>query len=263
MFYKKKGFPEEGEIVVCTVKKILPTSVFVILDEYANKEGIVHISEIAPGRIRTIRDYVKERKKILCKILRVNKEKGHIDLSLRRATKSAQINKNQELKQEQKAEKVLEILAHQLKTNLEGVYKRLGFKIIEEYGSLNSCFKEVIKEGEKPLTSIGIETKLATEITKIIKIRLKPPEIKISYKLSLKSRSQDGIDAIKRSIKKGIELAKRKRYNLEVSYIGSPHYKLTIKELNYKEAEKEIEEVAEAIITSIEKEEGEGELIKK
>ena len=33
-FYKKKDFPENDEIVMCTVKRILPHSVFVDLDEY-------------------------------------------------------------------------------------------------------------------------------------------------------------------------------------------------------------------------------------
>jgi len=82
MFYKKKDFPEEGEIVLCTVKKILYHSVFVNLDEYENKEGIIHISEISPGRIRNIRDFVKENKTIVCKVLRTNKEKNQFQICL-------------------------------------------------------------------------------------------------------------------------------------------------------------------------------------
>ncbi len=58
----KKTFPDEKEIVVCTVKKILRDSIFATLDAYEGKEGMIHISEIAPGRIRNIRDYVKEGK---------------------------------------------------------------------------------------------------------------------------------------------------------------------------------------------------------
>jgi len=64
MFYKKKGLPEENSIVLCTVKKILFHSIFVDLDEYQNQDGMIHISEIAPGRIRNIRDYVAEGKKL-------------------------------------------------------------------------------------------------------------------------------------------------------------------------------------------------------
>ncbi|MEK6932440.1 MAG: S1 RNA-binding domain-containing protein, partial [Nanoarchaeota archaeon] len=72
MFYKKKGLPEIGEIVICTVRRVLPDSIFVDLDEYG-KEAMIHISEVAPGRIRNIRDFVKEDKKVVCKVLNINK----------------------------------------------------------------------------------------------------------------------------------------------------------------------------------------------
>ena len=104
MLYKREGLPEEDEIVMCTVTKIFPHSVFVNIDEL-NKTGVIHISEISPGRIRNIRDFVKQDKKIICKVLRINKERGHIDLSLRRVIDAQRRNKSDEIKQEQLAEK--------------------------------------------------------------------------------------------------------------------------------------------------------------
>ena len=62
MYYKKSDLPEEGEILLCTVTNIQYSSVFVKMDEN-DKSGMIHISEIAAGRIRNIRDYVKEGKK--------------------------------------------------------------------------------------------------------------------------------------------------------------------------------------------------------
>ena len=55
MIYKKTGLPEDSEIVMCTVTKIQYSSVFVKIDEYGIS-GMIHISEIAAGRIRNIRD---------------------------------------------------------------------------------------------------------------------------------------------------------------------------------------------------------------
>ena len=55
MLYKREGFPEEDELVMCTVTKIFPHSVFVNIDEFG-RTGVIHISEISPGRIRNIRD---------------------------------------------------------------------------------------------------------------------------------------------------------------------------------------------------------------
>ncbi|MBW2993050.1 S1 RNA-binding domain-containing protein, partial [Candidatus Woesearchaeota archaeon] len=75
MLYKKSGMPEENSLVLCTITKIYHNSVFASLDEFG-KQGMIHISEISPGRIRNIRDFVKEGKKIVCKILRIDRAKG-------------------------------------------------------------------------------------------------------------------------------------------------------------------------------------------
>ena len=61
------------------------------LDEF-DKGGMIHISDVSPGRIRNIRDFVKEDKIVVCQVLRVSRERGYIDLSLRR------VNDNQKRK---------------------------------------------------------------------------------------------------------------------------------------------------------------------
>ena len=63
MLYKKSGWPEVHEVVLCTVTRIQYTSVFVTLDEY-EMQGMLHISEVSPGRIRNLNDYVKVGKKM-------------------------------------------------------------------------------------------------------------------------------------------------------------------------------------------------------
>src|SRR3989344_3656482 len=136
MFYKKQGIPEEGDIITCTVKEISYHTVFVKLDEYENLEGMIHISEISPGRIRNLRDFVKEGKRIVCKVLKI-RDKSHIELSLRRVTTSFRINKLAEYKQEEKAEKLLEQIGKRLKFSLEEMYKKVGYPAIEKFGTLN------------------------------------------------------------------------------------------------------------------------------
>ena len=75
------------------------------------EQGLVHISEIAPGRIRNIRDYVSEDRQIICKVLRIDQQKGHIDLSLRRVNSHQRVAKLEEIKQENKAETLVQNLA--------------------------------------------------------------------------------------------------------------------------------------------------------
>src|SRR3989344_529510 len=143
MLLKKTGFPQEEELVLCTVTAVQYSSVFCTLDEYGARTGMIHISEVAPGRIRNIREFVKEGKKIVCKVLRINTERGHIDLSLRRVTEMQKRTKTDSIKNEQRAEKIVEQLAHQLKEPIEVLYKLVAEKILPSYAYLHQCFEEV------------------------------------------------------------------------------------------------------------------------
>jgi len=104
-----KDYPEEGELVLCTVTKVQGTTVFAELDKYS-KTGVIHTSEISPGRIRNIRDFVVPNKKIVCKVLRLDVSKGHIDLSLRRVSKKDTQEEIQRYKKDKVAEKILEMI---------------------------------------------------------------------------------------------------------------------------------------------------------
>jgi translation initiation factor 2 subunit 1 len=242
MFYKKQGLPEENEIVLCTIKKILPNSVFVDLDEYQHKEGLIHISEISPGRIRNIRDFVKEGKKIVCKILRIDRIKNHIDLSLRRVNQAQRINKNNEYKQEQKSEKILESIGKRNKIPLGEMYTKVGYKIIETFGNLNTCFQELIKDNTilKPL---NLDKKIEEEIITIVKERIKPKIIKISSMIQLKTTLPKGIEVIKETLKKINDLCIKEKFGCDILYEGAPNYKITITASNYKEAEKNLDKI--------------------
>src|SRR3990172_12941446 len=87
---------EVGDIVLCTVDRIVGTTVFVRIE--GNGEGSIVFSEVAPGRIRNIRDYVFPKKMIVCKVLRISG--NHIDLSLRRVTLSEQKEIKERYRQE-------------------------------------------------------------------------------------------------------------------------------------------------------------------
>jgi len=96
MLYHREGLPQEDEIVLCKVARIEFTSVFVELLEYKHT-GLVHISEIAPGRIRNIRDYVSVGRQIVCLILRVDSRTNNISLSLRRVNTHQRTEKLEQL----------------------------------------------------------------------------------------------------------------------------------------------------------------------
>ena len=250
MFYKKQGLPEDDSLVICTVKKILPNSVFVDLDEYANVEGMIYISEISPGRIRNLRDFVVENKKIVCKVLKVDKNTSQIDLSLRRVNLAQKKQKDLEYKQEQKAEKILENLARELKTDLKDIYTHIGDKLIEKYGSLYAAFLDIVNKN-KNLKELEIKEDYRKSFLGLIKEKIKPAEVSISGTLELSCAKPDGIVVIKNAFGKANEIALAKKYKVDVKYISAPHYKITVTANEYKSAEKIMNELVGEILMQL------------
>lgn len=254
MLLKKKGFPEEGDLVLATVSKINYNSVFLILDAYDdNKTGMMHISEVSPGRIRSLNEFVTIGKKIVCKVIKVDKTKGHIDLSLRRVNEMQRKNKIEEIKQEQKAEKILEFVAKDLNTDLTQLYISIMEKISKKYEFLYLFFLDIANK-KTTIEKWEIESKVAMPLEKIILERIKPPIVEVKGEFLIKSYEPEGVEDIRAALDKGW---KKDKEVVQLKYIGGGRYNISIKSEDYKIAEKLLKSVIETITKSIEKSNGE------
>lgn len=245
MLLKKQGFPEESEIVLCTVTSVRYNSVFVNLNEYTHS-GMIHISEVSPGRIRNINDYVKEGKVVICKVLRIDKERGYIDLSLRRVNEGQRRAKVNETKKEQKAEKIIEFVAKKLKKDIKEIYKTISDNILTKYDLLYPCFEDVA-EKRISLDEVNIPEEISKELKEVIEQKIKPIEVNIKGNIKLVSYASDGVEIIKDAIKRGIDK------NIKILYVGGGMYSIKVKSSDYKTAEKILKDSTEAIISYAEK----------
>ena len=201
---------EEGDIVLCTVDRIIGTNVFVKIDG-EEKEGSINLSEIAPGRIRNLRDYVFPKKRIVCKILRNAGET--INLSLRRVTQKEKNELLESIKQEKSYEKILRtILKEKAEEVLEKIKKKEDLheflrkskenpKILEEIAGKDNSKKilEIISQEKQKKAIVKKEIILTTiqpnglELLKDILGNIKNIEIKTisAGKYSLRKESED------------------------------------------------------------------------
>ncbi len=247
MLLRKQGYPEEGEIVFCTVTNVQYNSVFVRIEEY-DKQGLIHISEISPGRIRNIRDYVKEGKMVVCKVLRIDERKGHIDLSLRRVNEREKRQKTDERKQEQKAEKIVESLASQLKKPFDKVYHEVSSVIIPKYGFIYAAFEEVVENNES-LEKMGLKKEYAEPLEALVRDKIKPKQVVLSGTITVKTYAENGVELVRNALIK----AKNVDKSINIYYLGAGNYSITVEAKEYKDAEKQLKSavgVAEKMVMS-------------
>lgn len=232
MLLYKKGFPEEGELVLCKVGKVSYNAVFVSINEY-RKQGMIHISEVSPGRIRSLSNFVKEGKMIVCKVLRINTERGHIDLSLRRVNDNQKRKKMDTLKQEQKAEKIIEDAAKLLKVDVHKLYDKVSKIPIEEYGGVYPAFEAVIEE-DYDLIDLKLDKKELEIILKLIKERIKPKEVEILGNIIIRSYEEKGVETVKKAL---VIVEKADKEKITVKYLGASKFRLRLIAHDYQEAE--------------------------
>ena len=218
---------ETGDVVLCTVDRIMGTIVFVKIE--GNGEGSIILSEIAPGRIRNLRDYVVPKKKIVCKVIRISGDR--IDLSLRRVT---QKEKKEILEKEKQEKSYINIL--------KSVLGEKSNEIIEKISKEEKIydFLQEAKENTKKLeTLVGKEN--SQKILEIINIQ-KNKTIILKKEILLNSSKSNGLELIKKILGEIKEI--------EISYISAGKYSLKAESTNPKDADNKLKE----IISKIEKE---------
>jgi translation initiation factor 2 subunit 1 len=256
MASKKPDWPEIGDLVIATVEEVTDFGAYVKLDEY-DKKGLLHISEISSSWIRNIRDFIREGQKVVLKVLRVDAEKGHIDLSLRRVTKRERIEKIMVWKTDRKAETLLRSVAEKTGLSIDEVYEKAGAPMEKEYG-LYEGFEKVVKDGASALTKIGVPEDLATVIVEIAKERMHVPMVKVKGVVELRTTNPEGVRIIKEAFLNAKKAEKSREGKVRFYVIAAPKYCIEVMAENYKSAEAVLQRVSENIISNIDKAGGQG-----
>lgn len=84
-FYKN-NFPETDDLVMVNVTEIEEMGVYVNLLEYNNRQGMILLTELSRRRIRSINKLIRVGRNEVVVVVRVDRDKGYIDLSKRRVS---------------------------------------------------------------------------------------------------------------------------------------------------------------------------------
>jgi len=244
--------PEQGEIVVVKISKVLNYGVFVELLEYEGVTGFVHISEIVSTWIKNIRNFVKENQIRAAKVLKVDTYKNQIDLSLVKVSAGLQRTKIEEWKQLKRTQKLIEVMAKEQKKDFETAWREVAEPLIEEYDSLYKGLQEIAIKGEKAASMIP-KAWLAP-LLEIVEKNIEIPVKTLRGTITLKSNAVNGVELIKKSLSEAQKEAKK----AEITYKGSGSFYVKVQAPDYKTAEKNLRKVLEKAVHSIESMKGKG-----
>ncbi len=252
------GWPEPGQLVVGKIASLEDFGVFVDLEEYEGKEGLIHISEVASGWIKNIRDHVTPGQTVVCKVLDVDPDSQQIDLSLKDVNEHQHKEAIQRWKNEQKADNWLSVAFGEDLDDEE--YRRLASELIEAHGGLYEGFEQTAIHGEAALEDTNLAADEITAIVETARENVSVPYVSVTGYVDLDCPSPQGIDVIRDALREaegdgGIP----DDVELSVTYVGAPEYRIQINAPNYKTAEEHLEASAERAIVHVQEHGGGGE----
>ena len=242
--------PEQGEIVLATVTKVMDHGAYVTLDEYDDIQGFLHISEIAPGWIRSVNRFVRDGEKKVLLVKKVNSQRGDIDLSLKQVSKDQKKQKLKEVKKFEKGKTILKNVQDKAKLSDDEIEK-LEDSIYSKFDSVYDAFISIGRNGIDSVKDLKLAKKTSSVIEEICS-KIKLPSVEIRGIMEITNNKSDGVEIIKKALLDVI----KKDDTIDITYLGAPKYRLSIISEDFKSAEKLLKPIVEEIETNIQKRKG-------
>jgi translation initiation factor 2 subunit 1 len=217
-------YPDVDQLVMVTVKQITEVGVYVNLLEYY-VEGMILLSELS--RHRRINTQAFSGLSFVAIVLRVDKEKGYIDLSKKKVSLEDIKKYKDKYNKSKIVHSIMRHVAECQNLDLEVLYNSIGWPLYEQYGHAIEAFKIAVTHDENIFKGLKIDDLVRKELLENIKKRLTPQVIKISYEVECSCFGYDGIDAVKIALKAGEECS-NSDITININLIAAPLYIITI-----------------------------------
>jgi len=252
-------FPEIDDVVMVQVRSIAEMGAYVSLLEFNNVEGMILLSELSRRRIRSINKLIRVGKQEVCMVLRVDKEKGYIDLSKRRVSPE-DVQKCDERFQRSKAvHSIVRHVSEVQHVEMEALYRQSAWPLYGKFGHAYEAFRAAITDPDSIFTE-DLMPGLAKEVRDCmldnIKKRLTPTAVKIRADIEVTCFAYAGINAIKKSLLKGVDMG-NEDMPVKIKLVAPPLYVMLCSALDKTAGIKLLSDAIDLMKSSIEEEEGE------
>lgn len=230
-FYNEK-YPEIDDVVMVNVRSIAEMGAYVHLLEYNNIEGMILLSELSRRRIRSINKLIRVGKTEPVVVIRVDKEKGYIDLSKRRVSPE-DVEKCTERFAKAKAvnsilRHVAELLHYETDEQLEELYQKTAWHFEEKLKKKAfsyDFFKQAVLD-PSILNECGLDEKTKEVLLTNIQRKLTSQAVKIRADIEVACYGYEGIDAVKTALRAGLAVS-TEELPIKINLIAPPLYVMT------------------------------------
>ncbi|PGH09459.1 translation initiation factor 2 subunit 1 [Blastomyces parvus] len=248
-FYEEK-YPEIDSFVMVNVKQIAEMGAYVKLLEYDNIDGMILLSELSRRRIRSIQKLIRVGRNEVVVVLRVDKEKGYIDLSKRRVSPEDVIKCEERYNKGKLVHSIMRHVAEKTKTPMETLYSEIGWPLNKKFGHAIDAFKLSITNpsvwDDVTFPSQVVKDELQNYISK----KLTPHPTKVRADVEVTCFGYDGIDAVKDALRTA-ESNNTQDAQVKVKLVSPPLYVLTSHCLDKSHGISVLEEAIKSIDTKI------------
>lgn len=248
-FYEEK-YPEIDSFVMVNVKQIAEMGAYVKLLEYDNIDGMILLSELSRRRIRSIQKLIRVGRNEVVVVLRVDKEKGYIDLSKRRVSPEDIIKCEERYNKSKMVHSIMRHVAEKTNTPIEELYQDIGWPLNKKYGHAVDAFKLSITNPDVWNEATFKSDVIRDELQSYIGKRLTPQPTKVRADVEVTCFGYEGIDAVKTALRKA-EAMSTEDTQVKVRLVSPPLYVLTSQTIDKSNGIEVLNEAIKSIDASI------------
>ena len=137
-------YPSADDLVIVQVKNVAEMGAYVSLLEYNNIEGMILLSELSRRRIRSINKLIRVGRMEVVVVLRVDREKGYIDLSKRRVSPEDIAKMEDKYNKSKAVHSIMRHVSETCHVRLEELYQQFGWDLYRRFGHAYDAFKLVV-----------------------------------------------------------------------------------------------------------------------
>ncbi|CAD6572400.1 MAG: hypothetical protein CYPHOPRED_004825 [Cyphobasidiales sp. Tagirdzhanova-0007] len=255
MRYYRPKYPEVDSLVMVQVKQIQEMGAYVKLLEYDNVEGMILLSELSRRRIRSIQKLIRVGRNEVVVVMRVDKEKGYIDLSKRRVSAEDVVKCEERYNKSKTVHSIMRHVAEKTEKDLEEINDMIAWPLYGKYGHAYEAFKLSITD-QSVFDGLTIPEPILNELRGNIARRLTPQPVKIRADIEVTCFSYAGIDAIRRALKAG-EAVGTESIPIKIKLVAPPLYVMLSNATDKNGAIETLEQAITVIEKTIRKDQGE------